>query len=281
MCAIASPNAAEAARHIPDAVFESYLDSSLEASTRRLVRDHLDSCRECWSRWNLFRWRKAEGSRDLRELRGFLGSRMMEGIDSSWRLAEEWQRVDHDSPDDVERFYATTRWYLFNSTIWEASGQRPKYAERALSIIERLEVRTICDFGCGAGTDGLYFAERGLNVVFVDINEHLLEFVQWRLGKRRLRGEVATPASLAACLPVDLIWAMDVIEHLVDPARTLSQALAGAGSFIFDSDHVGTSSGRQPFHFQHDPDAFAHDVRGAGFEELEGIKDFNVWVKPR
>jgi hypothetical protein len=254
--------------HLSDTQLGLYLDGGLSKRKRALARDHLDRCRECWQKWNVFRWQRAEGTRALLELRAFLGDHMREGIDSSWLLAGEWQGVDHHSSADVTWFYATTPWYIYNSTIWAASGQRPKYVERAAPVVGSLSPRTVCDFGCGVGTDGLLFAEQGKQVAFVDINEPALDFLRWRLQERGLPGCVGTPAEAERWLPVDLLWAMDVIEHLLDPMETLAPFLEACSAFIFDSDHVGKSAGRQPFHFQHDMKQFSAGLETFGLTQV-------------
>jgi Methyltransferase small domain len=265
--------------HPSIAYLELYLDGHLKERERSLTRGHLDVCPECWREWNSLRWRRAEGTRDLNELRGFLGNRMLEGVDSSWRLAEEWKQVDRTSPSEIEKFYATTPWYVFNSTIWAASGQRPKYVERASNIIASVAPNRIVDFGCGVGTDGLVFSQEGREVIFVDINESALDFVRWRLKVRNLPGTVCTPNAAKRWLPADLLWAMDVVEHLVDPIATLAPLLHGCSTLIFDSEHVGTSNGRHPFHFQHDEKQIASDLRDLGFKRLNWPDVFNLWTR--
>ena len=216
------------------------------------VRAHADGCRGCWRAIVAARWAIADSSRDIEELRSFLGDDFEWGLDSSWRLTEDWHAVDRNSPDSISAFYRETKWYVYNLVLWEASGQRPRYVEAALPVLRRHRVRSVLDFGAGVGTDALRFCDLGLVVTASDFDNRASRFLRWRASLRRCPLTFVESGTLATTsVSVDMVWALDVLEHLPRPIETLSVLLPAANLLVYDSEHVGQSSGRHPFHFQH------------------------------
>src|SRR4029079_16993196 len=80
---------------------------------------------------------------------------------------------------------------------------------------------TILDVGCAQGTLALLLAERGHHVTAVDIRPQFLEYAH----ARRSKGEVTFLAAnvLEDDLPgeYDLIFANQIIEHVVHPVELL------------------------------------------------------------
>ncbi len=99
-------------------------------------------------------------------------------------------------------------------------------------IRRRLTPQSILEFGCGSG-EMLGYARNafpGAELHGVDISERMLEMALERLGNVRTTrgGEEA----LEAYQPrVDLVLAVDILEHLVEPERAV-RALATAGRYV-------------------------------------------------
>ena len=88
----------------------------------------------------------------------------------------------------------------------------------ALQFAQREGCRSCLDFGAGVGSGSLLFVKEGLKVGLADISSPLLGFSQWRFQLRRLPGEFFDLKKRD--LPsesFDMVTAMDVFEHLVDP----------------------------------------------------------------
>lgn len=231
--------------------------SGMEQSGRAVittgVREHLDTCAECWDTYNAARWRISADSRDMQELRQFLGKKFQFGIDASKKLAEDWTKVPRDTVGAIEDFYRDTPWYVYNLTIWEASGRRPPYVNMALSALKSLGISKVMDFGAGVGTDSCKFEELGFDVVAVDFDNLASRFLRHRLAARDAdRARFCYPDELTKDDCKDrLVWCMDVIEHLPDPESTLLSILQEASGIAFSVEHSGKSNGRQDFHFDH------------------------------
>lgn len=215
-----------------------------------LVRAHVDRCRSCWRLLVAARWTAAKGSEDLHELKCFLGKRFESGIDPSWALADEWNSRSRKTRTAVEEFYRNTPWYIYNLVLWKACGQRPDYVQRATPVLKQYGIQSVIDFGAGVGTDALQFAHMGLRTGVVELNEAAIQFLLWRAKRRGVTVTRMDSPPTKQESNFDLLWAVDVMEHLLEPVRTLTPYLVGSRLLIHDSEHKGKSGGRHPFHFK-------------------------------
>lgn len=171
------------------------------------LRLHIASCADCWSVSNRLKWWLADDSEDIQELRDFLGNDFEEAVDASRALAALWNETEPSAPADVAKFYEENPWYIYNLTLWEASGRRPAYVDRAWPLLQRYAARTIVDVGAGVGNDSLKFAARGCSVIAVEYDNLSSQFLRWRARRRGLDelisivnpGEVTEAAIDAVC----------------------------------------------------------------------------------
>lgn len=261
-------------------LMEQFIRQALSQNTLRLVRDHLAGCRECWNRWNIFRWDKAKGTRGYEELKEYLGSSFQEYFDASWALADEWKKRNPQTREEIELFYKEVPFYLYNLLIWQESGQRPRYSDYALPYLQKYNCKTICDFGCGIGNDGLLLIEKGFNVIFCDFDNPSTKFLRWRLKKRGLSAIFIAPPEVAHAGSFDTLWAMDVLEHLPEPHITLSPFLEIARVFIHDTEHAGESQGRHPFHMNHSLKYLRELFERFSYQRDSLIVEMELWYKP-
>jgi 2-polyprenyl-3-methyl-5-hydroxy-6-metoxy-1,4-benzoquinol methylase len=106
----------------------------------------------------------------------------------------------------------------------------------ALQFAQQHSCQRYLDFGAGVGSGGILFARHGFGVTLADISSPLLHFSQWRLKQRQLPAQCLDLKTGA--LPrhaFDIVTAMDVFEHLVDPVETLAQLHQALqpGGFLF------------------------------------------------
>jgi SAM-dependent methyltransferase len=210
-------------------------------------------------------WEKAllrEGETDLRtsllkEVALYYRVSDLTAIDRSCNLAvetltAEWKTtVDPRQRSSIESFYdAKTHIYdLINwHTLQDDSG--PLAHIVALEIAREHNVRTCLDFGSGVGSGGLLFCRAGIDTTLADISTTLLDFARWRFHLRGLTARFVdlNTTSLAEA-SFDMILAMDVFEHLVEPvevAERLWHALK-PGGLLFARIHAEAD----PNHPQH------------------------------
>jgi 2-polyprenyl-3-methyl-5-hydroxy-6-metoxy-1,4-benzoquinol methylase len=140
----------------------------------------------------------------------------------------------------------------------------------ALQFAQREGCRSCLDFGAGVGSGSLLFVQHGLNVGLADISSPLLEFSRWRFQLRRLPGEFFDLKK--SDLPnesFDMVTAMDVFEHLVDPlnaVKKLSDVLK-PGGFLFGRFSAEPNEDR-PMHVVQDFGPTLSCLRKFGFIEV-------------
>lgn len=257
-------------------MLDQYRTHNLDSLLRAQVKHHLENCHHCWALWNRLRWDYARDTLGYLELKAYLGSNFQTDFDSSWALAHEWNDRNPSSKAQIEAFYQQTPFYLYNLLIWQESGQRPPYVSRALSALQFHQSKVICDFGCGIGNDGLILLEKGYDVIFCDINDVSIEFLKWRLDRRKLVARVVRPEELST-ISFDTLWSTDVIEHLPFPQETLGPLLDSASVFIYDTEDVTSASGRHPFHIQHSEEDFIRFLHQMNFVWDRDFQGINVW----
>jgi SAM-dependent methyltransferase len=106
----------------------------------------------------------------------------------------------------------------------------------ALRFAQHHGCTTYLDFGAGVGSGTILFAKYGFRVTVADISSTLLNFARSRLTARRVPATfIDLKERRLSTAQYDIITAMDVWEHLVDPVGT-AVAMAGAmksGGFLF------------------------------------------------
>jgi SAM-dependent methyltransferase len=189
-------------------------------------------------------------------------------------VKQEWDaKVDPANRQSIERFYDESQAMIFELMGWHTlcDDSSPLAYVTALHFAQQRGCRSYLDFGAGVGSGALLFARHGLQAALADISSALLRFSQWRLGLRRLSARyIDLKAGGLPSQAFDLITAMDVFEHLVDPTEVVEplwQALK-PGGFLFA--RLGADA---------DEDRPQHVVRDFGptFERLQALGFVEVW----
>ncbi|MGH8902233.1 MAG: zf-HC2 domain-containing protein [Egibacteraceae bacterium] len=239
--------------------FGSYLRHALDPQVMAAMRKHLDRCEDCWVTWNRFRWDKAAGTSLYQDLKEFLGERFIYYFDSSRELAREWEEVAPTCQTEVENFYRQSVSYLYNLTVWEASGNRPPYAQRAAAKLAREGSSVILDYGCGIGSDVIRLRELGFTVVPCDFISPSVEFLQWRLDRLGQPTNVFEPHELDSAPKPDTLWIIDTIDHLPCIEKYIGCSLSDARFVACENLSSSRAHGKQGFHYRR------------GFDEIETV----------
>lgn len=233
-------------------LFAPYLLRALPPEHSSAVRDHLDACTSCWNAWNIHRWDRAASSPLLTELRTYLeesGLPYTPMRDSSRELAETWNRT---APGATRRadFFRSSEAYLYNLTIWQASGHRPPYVAQAERLLARHEITTIIDLGCGIATDTLALAGLGHTLTPVDYDSPSTRFARWRLRRAGYDDTIHQPDLLPEGLAPDALWAIDTLDHIPDLDTQLSPLLTRCRLVITEAQQPARSHGNHRYYIR-------------------------------
>jgi 2-polyprenyl-3-methyl-5-hydroxy-6-metoxy-1,4-benzoquinol methylase len=188
-------------------------------------------------------------------------------------LKQEWQaKVSSDERQSIERFYDESPTTMYELMWWHSlrDDASPLAYVTALHFAQQRGCRRYLDFGAGVGSGGILFARHGFDVTLADISSTLLQFTSWRLGRRTLPATyVDLKTSSLTPNAFDVVTAMDVFEHLVDPVNTVEE-LSGAlkpGGLLFARIAAEPDVDR-PQHIVQDFAPTFERLRSLGFTEV-------------
>ncbi len=133
------------------------------------------------------------------------------------------------------------RWYDADDTPIallraESRHRNPWIAGEVQRVLGNQPLR-ILDLGCGAGFLANFLAERGHRVIGLDTTEDNLVVARERDRTTSVDYQLGDACALPyADASFDVVCAMDLLEHVEDPARVISEAsrvLAPGGMFFF------------------------------------------------
>ncbi len=124
----------------------------------------------------------------------------------------------------VEKYYDAADEYIEELMWWHTlvDDNSPLAYVVALEFASLVGCKTCLDFGSGVGSGALLFRSRGFDVTLADISRMMLSFCKYRFDARGLDASfINLKHSKLPANAFDFITAMDVFEHLVDPAGTV------------------------------------------------------------
>ncbi len=109
--------------------------------------------------------------------------------------------------------------------------------EYAFFLLGNIENKTVLDLGCGRGENVVPLAERGANVIGIDISPHLIENARRRIEETGIRVVLKVGSAYDTGLPdesVDIIFCKALIHHLDIPSvrREMRRILRKSGQII-------------------------------------------------
>jgi 2-polyprenyl-3-methyl-5-hydroxy-6-metoxy-1,4-benzoquinol methylase len=143
-------------------------------------------------------------------------------------MAEEWHRVDPETPSEMRKFYEDTELYIWELAKWHASDAYNPYRDR-ISLAMRLFPPTthprVLDFGAGIATASLAFARAGYDLTIADVPGKTLAFAKHRFRRLGLGCSVIEVVKDLPDLPAgfDVLICFDVLEHVPDAEKMLKR----------------------------------------------------------
>ena len=138
-------------------------------------------------------------------------------------------------PDDVVEIYRNDL-----REVWDPSIERHMYnsyqnqLDLYQTIARRYGGHTVLDIGAAQATLALLLAESGYTVTAVDIRPQFLEYAKTRYERGEIRFVAGNAFELSGLGTFDVVFANQIIEHLVHPVEFLVSlgALSNADGII-------------------------------------------------
>jgi 2-polyprenyl-3-methyl-5-hydroxy-6-metoxy-1,4-benzoquinol methylase len=132
--------------------------------------------------------------------------------------------------------------------MWDPNIERQVYnqyhnqLDLYLDLVARYRATSVLDVGCAQGTLALLLAERGARVTAVDIRSPFLDYAATRVERGDVRFLAANIFDQPDLGVFDLVFANQIIEHLVYPTeflKTLSKYVRPAGILVVSTPNHG------------------------------------------
>ncbi len=150
---------------------------------------------------------------------------------------------DPSWPPDVVEIYRNDMREMWDSSIERQTwNQYHNQLDLYRALADRYDAKTVLDVGCAQGTLALLLAESGRSVTAVDIRAQFLEYAKTRYERGDIRFMASNVFDAADIGTFDLVFANQIIEHLVYPAdflRKLSQFAKPGGILVVSTPNHG------------------------------------------
>lgn len=132
----------------------------------------------------------------------------------------------HRGPD----FYANSVSYLYELTHFHFSTFKDAFFDVVLRATADLGLVSIGDVGCGVGLDAQALATGGSRMTLYDFAGPSTRYAAWRFERDSQPCDIRSISSLGQERH-DLVYAVDVLEHLPDPLPFVERLFL-AGRFV-------------------------------------------------
>jgi len=188
-------------------------------------------------------------------------------------VKDEWHgTVECEDHQSVEQFYNESEAMIYELMWWHSLSEdaSPLAYVTAFHFARLHGCKSYLDFGAGVGSGAILFARNGLEVTLADISSSMLDFSRWRFGLRGLSAQfVDLKEHRLPSNAYDMLAAMDVFEHLVDPVKTVDELWRSMkpGGFLFGRFHSEVDEDR-PHHIVQDFGPTLQRLHTLGFVEV-------------
>jgi SAM-dependent methyltransferase len=148
-------------------------------------------------------------------------------------VEEEFARY---GPED---FYRSSHGYLYELTHFHFTPYKDAFFRMVTRFADAHGLKELGDVGCGVGLDAQALVQAGYEVTLYDMACPSLEYAAWRLERDMGIRDTTRPMDGLGDRRHDLVYAVDVLEHIADPVSFTDKLFAAA-------DHVAVNF------FEHD-----------------------------
>lgn len=150
----------------------------------------------------------------------------MDQFEADRMLKAAWDRLNPQTEEDVIRYYTNdisfTLFHLRFLIGMDGGYRNVEFFNKIEKYIPDIRNFRIIDYGCGSGSMGITFANSGCSQVWLaDIDLPLFKIVKKMFGDSGKVGFINIDSKYPLVDNYDLILAIDVLEHTVDPQLVL------------------------------------------------------------
>lgn len=189
---------------------------------------------------------------DLNEIMAYTGddfdTAQDKAISCRHDLAKEWEEKKPKTVEETTEFYAQTAGYLYDLYTWAHDPSMWKLFDEIITGKEK-----VLDYGAGIGDISIYLAEKGCEVVAIELdNSPTKQFLMWRVYQRGLGDKIKFKFDEVKD-SFDVVLTIDVLEHLHFPLRyvvQLTKLLKSRESWFFATPTFRDDHGVHPMHIR-------------------------------
>src|SRR5262249_33846262 len=107
------------------------------------------------------------------------------GMKDEW---EAWEKASPMTDERIKKFYKQTQNYIFDLGgwhLWDPNKFKSDYA--FIDELRKRGVKTVLDFGGGAGFNSIPLAQAGFDVTLADLDSVTLQFAQFRAKRHNVK----------------------------------------------------------------------------------------------
>lgn len=146
-----------------------------------------------------------------------------------WRLKEtedkkQQQQVENATcEEEVNKYYRTTRQYLYELSCWEAQKDKQREFKKIYLFCRKFNIRKVLDFGGGIGGLSIYLNNHGLECDYLDLPGHTYNYAKWRFDRHKINLRLINSSEGLSSSSYDAVIVFDVFEHMFDLPRIIKE----------------------------------------------------------
>lgn len=143
----------------------------------------------------------------------------------------------HEYGPEIEKFYADTDAFLYESLVWNRTSLKNKvriWIGKHLVQSKQTPLK-ILTFGDGLGIDAYFLAQLGHDVTYFDVSQDCATFARRIFERGNQDVTMITDPEQLPQNTFDVVLCLDVLEHVPDPPSLvgwLTELLRDGGEFI-------------------------------------------------
>lgn len=146
---------------------------------------------------------------------------------------ERWLEAKLETAADKARFYREADFYIGDLTGWMLRDRAvADFIPMLRGYLTKHDIKTVLDYGCGIGTQGLALAEAGADVALMDIEGPVWDYARWRAERHGFLTKTRWLPLGPVMDSYDLILCIDTIAHVPNPFRLLRE-FSDKAKFLF------------------------------------------------